>query len=73
MKAQINGVTVEGTPEEILEYQSLVEMKNKEVLSKKLNVTVHIDSDKIEWDSIVNSINKELLSMEKLHQKQFGY
>jgi hypothetical protein len=30
MKATINGVTLEGTPEEILEYQKLVKEQSKE-------------------------------------------
>lgn len=30
MKATINGITVEGTPQEIMDYKNLVEQKDKD-------------------------------------------
>lgn len=32
MKATINGITVEGTPQEIWDYQHIVDMKHREVI-----------------------------------------
>lgn len=43
MKAIINGVTLYGTPEEILEYQDLHKKRNEKKASDKLNVNVKIN------------------------------
>lgn len=55
MKATINGIIVEGTPEEIITYQQLNVKK-----PVTFNVNTTINKNDLEWDTMVKQIEKAL-------------